>query len=317
MISFRSTRRRLEAALAVTGLAAGVLATAAVAPAGATSASRVAPRTGYSFQTLDNESDPTFNQLLSINDAGAIAGYFGSGSPAKTHPNRGYVLDGPYGQQNYVNENFPGAQQTQVTGINDSGTTVGFYADAAGDNFGFVLKQGIWTAVINPNTTGTVNQLLGLNNKGVAVGFYTDAKGNAHAYKFNFHTDVFSPIDIPGATSATATGINASDDVSGFYTKAGVTYGFLLKGGVVTSFSAGGSSNTMAFGINNSDVIVGSWAGKGTVVHGFIWANGSATTLDDPNGKGTTTLNGINSVGDVVGFYTDSMNHVDGFVATQ
>ena len=126
--------------------------------------------TGYSFQTLDNESDPTFNQLLSINDAGAIGGLLRERLAGQDRPNRGYVLDGPYGQQNYVNENFPGAQQTQVTGINDSGTTVGFYADAAGDNFGFVLKQGIWTAVINPNTTGTVNQLLGLNNKGVAVG---------------------------------------------------------------------------------------------------------------------------------------------------
>jgi hypothetical protein len=317
MISPRSTLRRLSPVLVGAGLAAGILATGATSPASATSSTGATPRAGYTFQTLDNQHDSTFNQLLSINDAGVIAGYFGSGMPAKTHPNRGYLLVGPYGQRNYVNENFPGAQQTQVTGINDSGTTVGFYADSEGDNFGFVLKAGIWTVAIDPHTTGTVNQLLGLNNKGVAVGFYTDSKGNAHAYKFNFHADTFSAIDVPGATSSTATGINASGDISGFYTKGGTTRGFLLKNGVLTSFSVGGSTNTMALGLNNSDVVVGSWAGKGTIVHGFVWSNGKATTLDDPNGPGATTIQGINSSGDLVGFYSDSTGNVDGFVATR
>lgn len=73
----------------------------------------------------DDQADPTFKQLLGINNDGVIAGYFGSGMPAGTHPNKGYTLDLPYGQGNYVNENFPGSRQTQVTGINDKGTTVG------------------------------------------------------------------------------------------------------------------------------------------------------------------------------------------------
>src|SRR5579885_3695116 len=42
------------------------------------------------FQTLDNAADPTFNQLLGINNTGVIAGYFGSG--AAGHPNKGYLL---------------------------------------------------------------------------------------------------------------------------------------------------------------------------------------------------------------------------------
>ena len=33
----------------------------------------------YTFKTLDDHADPTFNQLLGINDHGKIAGYFGSG----------------------------------------------------------------------------------------------------------------------------------------------------------------------------------------------------------------------------------------------
>src|SRR5579871_4509728 len=61
----------------------------------------------YAFTTLDDQADPTFNQLLGINDHGVIAGYFGSGLSG--HPNKGYTLVPPYGQGNYINENFPGS----------------------------------------------------------------------------------------------------------------------------------------------------------------------------------------------------------------
>jgi hypothetical protein len=49
--------------------------------------------TSYRFTTLDDRTDPTFNQLLGINDLGVIAGYFGSG--ATGHPNKGYTLRPP------------------------------------------------------------------------------------------------------------------------------------------------------------------------------------------------------------------------------
>ena len=42
----------------------------------------------YSFRTVDDAADPTFNQLLGINDDGVIAGYFGAG--AQGHPNPGF-----------------------------------------------------------------------------------------------------------------------------------------------------------------------------------------------------------------------------------
>ena len=80
-----------------------------------------------SFTTLNDAADPTFNQLLGINNGGKIAGYFGSGAPG--HPNKGYTLTPPYGQGNYHNENFPGSVQTQVTGLNNKDLTVGFWAD--------------------------------------------------------------------------------------------------------------------------------------------------------------------------------------------
>src|SRR5271169_396203 len=132
----------------------------------------------YVFQDVVNMTDPTFNQELGINTAGQIAGYFGIGSTA--HPNQGYTVVPPYAQANFAGENFPGSVQTQVTGINNIGTTVGFWVDASANNFGFVNmggQAGTFTNVNNPNTgttTPTFNQLLGVNDSNVAVGTYVD-----------------------------------------------------------------------------------------------------------------------------------------------
>src|SRR5271165_5147289 len=106
----------------------------------------------YSFRTVDDAADLTFNQLLGINNDGVIAGYFGSG--AQGHPNMGYLLT-PGG---YRSENFPGSVQTQVTGLNDNGVTVGFasgmnIANMANNNFGFYATGGQGFHSVNFPTT--------------------------------------------------------------------------------------------------------------------------------------------------------------------
>src|SRR6516164_2764325 len=115
--------RRPVGALAVAlAAAAGTFAfSPAVAQAGAAGHHAAAAATTYTFSTLNDQNDPTFNQLLGINSHNVISGYFGSG--AAGHPNKGYLLKAPYGPANYTDENFPGSAQTQVTGLNDLGDT--------------------------------------------------------------------------------------------------------------------------------------------------------------------------------------------------
>ena len=102
------------------------------------------------FQDIINPGDVTFNQELGINNAGKIAGYFGSGM-AVGHPNKGYTTVPPSYNTSFTDENFPGSVQTQVTGINNIGTTVGFWSDTnlgSGDNnFGFTDVGGTFTNV--------------------------------------------------------------------------------------------------------------------------------------------------------------------------
>src|SRR5271165_1637700 len=189
------TSMRVAIATAATGaLAAGALAVMTSASASPHSAAGLhgvmgvhtaGGPTAYSFRTVDNAADLTFNQLLGINNEGVIAGYFGSG--AQGHPNMGYLLN-PGG---YRSENFPGSVQTQVTGLNDNGVTVGFasgmnIANMANNNFGFYSINGQDFHSVNFPTTNNanppVNQLLGVNDHDVAVGFYTDSKGNTDGF---------------------------------------------------------------------------------------------------------------------------------------
>jgi Cu/Zn superoxide dismutase len=328
---------RVVIATAATGaIAAGALAVVMSASAssahpagmpGMMGVHTAAARTAYSFRTVDNAADLTFNQLLGINDEGVIAGYFGSG--AQGHPNMGYLLTSGA----FRPENVPGSVQTQVTGLNDNGVTVGFSssmnnANMTNDNTGFYATAGQgFHSVSFPaadNASPPVNQLLGVNDHDIAVGFYTDAKGNNHGYTYDINSGHFTQVTDPGQAGAslTAAAINNHGDVSGFYTgKGGTTDAFdKSAGGQFMSLAYPGASATQAFGISNSDEVVGAYtdgSGKSATMHGFTWAAGRGfSSVDDPQGVGATTINGVNDRGDLVGFYTDAKGNTDGFTAT-
>jgi hypothetical protein len=77
-----------------------------------------------------------------------------------------------------------------------------------------------------------------------------------------------------------------------------------------------GAATTSANGINNGNVIVGSYLDSSNVSHGFKYANGAFTGLNFP-GSATTTPMGISDIGDVVGSYqlsNGSNSPVHGFL---
>ncbi len=339
-IGNRATRLRIGMATAASGMLAVAAAVAMTGPAGAATGVKAAPMAvatpppsgGYQFVTMGSHQDRTFNQLLGINNEGVIAAYFGSG--AKGHPNKGYILHPPYAQGDIASENFPHSVQTQVTGLNDKGVTVGFFstqntASMANNNFGFYAAGGHFHEV--NFATGTpskppVDQLLGVSDNDVAVGFFTNASGQSRGYTYNITTKKFNRVTVPGASglgpSLTATAINNHGDVAGFYSpSSGVTDGFLkLANGHFFKFAVTGAKMTQAFGVNDSDLVAGTVTYGDGATHGFLWKPTSGfllISIDDlaPGGNGSTVLNGINNENDLVGFYTDPKGNVDGFVA--
>jgi probable HAF family extracellular repeat protein len=73
------------------------------------------------------------------------------------------------------------------------------------------------------------------------------------------------------------------------------------------------AGTTEVWGINAAGQIVGQYTDASNHVHGFLYSNGTYTTLDDPVATGTIAL-GINNMGQIVGQYFDASNHGHGFL---
>ncbi len=333
----RGRLARMAVTAAATALTAASVASPALAASHAHKVHHAQPHAAvsYAFSTLDNPGDPTFNQLLGINNSGKIAGYFGSGMAG--HPNQGYLTSSAP-SSGFTADNFPASVQTQVTGINDEGVTVGFWSGTnlgtgangapMDANYGFYSIGGRTESVNYPTSnygTPAIDQLLGVNDEDVAAGFYTDATGNNHGYTYNILTGRFHDVTIPGATSVTATAINSRGDVAGTEVdQSGNTDGFLLtRRGRVITLDVPGASSTTALGVNDHREVVGSYqvgTGSSVLTHGFTWTpQAGFQTVDDPNGvaiAGGTVINGLNDAGQLVGFYTDPAGNVHGMIAT-
>jgi hypothetical protein len=280
-------------------------------------------RASYIFQNIVNTGDPAFNQELAINSSGEIAGYFGDGAIVF---NNGYTVVPPYGPGKFTAENFPsgGEVQTQVTGINNAGDTVGFWVDTTGANHGFTDFGGTFISYDAPSpdpAVPTFTQFLGVNNLLEVAGFDTEANGNNQA--FTFSGGMFTSLTPPNSTSAAATDVNNSGEVSGFETSSinGDTYGFLDSGGVFKELLFPGSTFTQFLGLNNTGLVVGVYQDSMGNNHGLLYnaSNGTWQTEDDPfavTGPGNgTTINGINDAGQLVGFYVNASGATIGLLA--
>ena len=90
----------------------------------------------------------------------------------------------------------------------------------------------------------------------------------------------FTTIDVPGASSTFAAGINGARQIVGtFYDSAG-PHGFLYSGGSFTTIDVPGALGfTEATGINDAGQIVGAFTDK-TGTHGFLYSGGSFTIIN-------------------------------------
>jgi uncharacterized membrane protein len=122
----------------------------------------------------------------------------------------------------------------------------------------------------------------------------------------------FISFDMPGSTGTFPLDINASGDIVGGYTSAGLNHGFLRTAdGTFTTIDYPGALYTMAAGINSEGAIVGFYAmvavpGPLTERYGFLLRDGVFTPVDLPGSKFTNPL-GINPEGDVVGRFCTAL----------
>jgi len=158
----------------------------------------------------------------------------------------------------------------------------------------------------NANITGTLTTLAtpAVNEQFRGVAFTPSGPGSF----------AFTPIEVPGAIQTFAGGINSLGQIVGGYALPdGTRHGFLDVGGSFTSFDDPNATvGTEGSDINTSGQIAGSYNFTDPDhpfegAHGFLLNGGIFTAIDFPAaGVTSTTPNGINDSGDVVGVYRQS-----------
>jgi probable HAF family extracellular repeat protein len=162
---------------------------------------------------------------------------------------------------------------TQTTGVNDSGTVVGWYRNNQGLLHAYWYENGTYTLFDIPGAQQTA--LLGIDDQGDMAGEWCSPAGRCHAFVRlangairSFDFTGHPPINLAGA-------VTPAGDVAGTYLarvqhgyRAGAFYGF-RDGRVLHSLTFPGSSETELLGMNPARVMVGSYIIQG-VRHGFI-----------------------------------------------
>ena len=156
---------------------------------------------------------------------------------------------------------IPGAIETQVFGISNSGQIVGQYLDVNHIYHGMVLSDGSYTSFDVPGSPGTV--AYDMNSSGNVVGIYPapGVKNRAFLRNNGVFTDL---VPLAGSPETRAYSINDAGHVVGFYERTNDAYyrGYLYNGSY-TTLNYPGALASKATGINNNGDVVGSYFAAG------------------------------------------------------
>ncbi len=246
------------------------------------------------FTPIALPGDPGYTGGLRINNAGQIVGSYGQSGGV-----HGYILD--HGV--YTTIDAPGAANTYLDGINNSGQIVG-----SGITAGFLLNGGTFSTITAPGERFTYPQAI--NDSGLIVGF---TAFNSRGFLYSGGSYTF--IDFPGARGTQANAINNLGVIVGAYSPLGSVsaHGYMLSGGTFSPIDFPGATITVPWGINNAGDIVGTYF-DATGSHGFLLTGGVYMPIDYP-GAWQSTVTSINDLGQIAGYALFEYPGHTGFVA--
>jgi len=248
-----------------------------------------------------------------INERGDIVGIF---SDFGRTVSRGFVRfsDGSFSAP--IVEPNEIASFTEARGINNSGTVCGDYFGSDFNLHGFFLANGTFTEYDVPGPTNTI--VNGINDAGDFAG----AVGPSFNGPFQAFVSVggtTTSFSVPGATSTLAYQLNNSKQLLvGYYIdSSGILHGYYrdANGALHFPIDPPGSTQTVLFGPNDRNWVVGRYAESSDVTHGLFFVPPNNFFTFDYPGTTFTSLNGINAQGFICGRYLDASNIEHGFLA--
>ena len=170
-----------------------------------------------------------------------------------------------------------------------------------------------FTTVDVPGARST--EVTGADIDGNLVGFYVGAKGVSHGFHQVGGKITF--INFPGSTGTVATSVDLdSFFIVGWYTdSASVAHGFKLSGKTFKTIDVPDAVWTRALSVNTDGTIVGTYADRTGIVHGFVdkYGKGTFTTLDVPDAP-VSEITSIANLGYMAATFVDSSGEEHGFL---
>jgi probable HAF family extracellular repeat protein len=209
----------------------------------------------------------------------------------------------------YSTIRYPGAEQTELVGLNNHGDIVGS-ALINGTWRGFLFQKGSFTLLTQGPLADSQTFPSAINDRGDIVGSLTTADGIQHG--FILAAGKVRVFDHPSATSRTvAAGINESGTVVGYFIdQAGVFHAFVYDQGKFQTPTLPGT-NTAFFGINARGQIFGWSSDEFFNVEPIIYRDGITEAVTVPGEfPGTAFGDAINNKGDLAVNYYDGFSNV-------
>jgi uncharacterized membrane protein len=191
----------------------------------------------YGFLLRDGVFTPVdlpgskFTSPLGINPEGDVVGRFCTALPCG-RPGVGNYFGFRWRDGEAVVIDPPNARETNAWKISPDGDVVGGYRETGGPNRLFLLQGDQFTLFDLPGALSITQDNGGINARGDIVGTYCEAApcnlGAVGSHGFLLRRGEFTTIDVPGSVRTSATAINASGEITGFYNDGSVGHGYVL-----------------------------------------------------------------------------------------
>jgi hypothetical protein len=201
-------------------------------------------------------------ELADRNSKAVLLGTFQD--TTSSHNSHGFTLS----FNTFTQIDYPGGSNTVLTGINDSGTIVGYYLDASNNYQGFQLEAGTFTSIAYPGATSTMPE--DINNLGRITGAYDVNGGNTNG--FVLLNGAYTQLNNPSGVNGTfLEGNNAGEEIVGVYyvSLAVPTQGFIYRSNVFSNIVVPNANFDTADGVNMFGVITGA-ASFSDGYHGYV-----------------------------------------------
>jgi len=209
----------------------------------------------------------------------------------------------------------PPENLTYVTGISNTGATVGYFSVTHTTAFVRSTK-GTFSSPITVHNQAVFSG--GINTSGLVCGYTVAGPPALTNHGFFFQNKILTTYDVPGATQTDLFSLNDEGNFVGAYSVTNLfpTIGFTSIGGTIAEIDIPDSTIVLPAGINNSNEVVGIYGTAENInAQGFYQdANGVVITSLNYPGAGQTFLTGINDQGTIVGYYPRAFGGTHGLL---